>query len=495
MRARGLAALICVLLLAGAWRVFGFVLHEPMWAYGNNYDQVRHTACSHVFPHRPGVDPGLYSPDAPLEQFSRQVGVEGPCVWTTEAVFIAGFARVLAWEEQSGRDGIASVRGVGLIRTTLYIVVLGAATLALWRRNHRAAAAGLAGAAAVVWADPAMLLWVNTFYAEYASVIALLACVALLLLAWIDAGTGRRVAWHGVLGMTAAALALAFGKVQFAPMPLALALGFALAALALPSPLRGRAWWRIVPFALVALAALAVQWHLVTRTDDPSIALWRQVGTFNFAFNGVLGSSRDPTVTAVRIGLPANCGAYAGRTIFDFQQREQWERACPQVFALHRGRVLAKLAVGEPATLARLAWRAVTALDPWVQRELGHVANEAYGDVTRERASFRRVFERARALSLGVVLAPLAYVLLALASRRLRTGTLAVSWLSAWLANAVIWQQLVLTAAGDGVHDLSRQAFLVYAAALGWLVALVAAALARAISPRGPTDVEENLRV
>lgn len=496
-RRRVVAALVLALLAACAWRVLGFALHEPLWAYGNNYDQVRYTACSYVFPHRPGVDPGVHSPEAPLERFSRQPAVEGPCVHTTEAIFIAAFARMLAWEEGTGRDGIAPVRVVGVVRAALLVALAVATTWALWRRRRVAAATGLAAAAAIVWPDPALTLWINTFYAESASIIALLACVALLLVAWTYAGLPRRrsAAAIGAVAMAAAALALAMGKVQFAPLPLALALGYALASLARPAAVRAAALRRIAPFALASLVGLAVQWQLVARTDDPSIALWRRVGTFNFAFNGVLGSSRDPVITAVRIGLPANCGAYAGRTIFDFERREQWEAACPAVFELHRGRVLAQLALGEPATIARLAWRAITGLDPWVQRELGHVANERYGDVTRERESFGLVLERSRALALGVVLAPLAYVAGAVAWRRLRERRFALAWLGAWLSNAVIWQQLLLTAAGDGVHDMSRQAFLVYAVALSWLVALGGAALAGALSPAERSDAPQDLRV
>jgi hypothetical protein len=81
-------------------------------------------------------------------------------------------------------------------------------------------------------------------------------------------------------------------------------------------------------------------------------------------------------------------------------------------------------------------------------------------------------------VALALVLAPLAWVVLAIAVPRLRRGPFEPAWLGAWLANAVVWQQLVLTAIGDGVHDISRQAFLVYATALGWSVAVAAAGLA-----------------
>lgn len=484
MRRHAASAIAGALLALCAVRLLSFWAHQPMWAYGNNYDQVRYTACAHVFPHRPGVDPGLYSPEGPLVAFSRQPQVRGPCIWTTEHLFVSAFARVLAAEEARGADGIASVRVAGLARALVFLAVLGAFVVLLARRGRPAAAIGVAAAAALVGCDPAMLLWLNTFYAEFTASVALLACFAVLVLAWDEPPAARRRAGLA-FAMALAAVALAMGKVQFGALPLALALGAAIAAAGAEPSMRRSRMRRLAPFAAAAVAGLALQLAAISRTDDPALPLWHKVGTFNFAFNGVLGSSADPARTARRIGLPESCAALAGRTIFDFRRREQWEAACPEVFALRRASVLARLAAAEPGTLVRLGVRAATGLHPWVQRELGHVAGVRYGDVTRERWSAGPWLERHPAIALAFVLAPLAWVSLALPLRRLRRGRLELAWLGAWLANAVIWQQLVLTAIGDGVHDLSRQAFLVFAAALGWSVAVAGAAVAAALARAG----------
>ena len=478
MRRRHAGLLIAAALLAlCAVRLLSFWSHDPMWAYGNNYDQVRYTACAHVFPHRPGVDPGLYSPEAPLESFSRQPGVAGPCVWTSEHVFVSAFAGLLAAEEAGGGDGIASVRIAGFARALAFLAVLASFVLLLVRRGRTGAAIGVAGAAALVGCDPAMLLWLNTFYAEFTSIVALLGCIAVLVLAWDEPPAARGRVMLAV-AMVLAAVALAMGKVQFGALPLALALGAAIAVAGAEASMRRLRMRRLAPFAAAAIAGLALQLAAISRTDDPALPLWHKVGTFNFAFNGVLGSSGDPVRTARWIGLPESCAALAGRTIFDFERREQWEAACPEVFALRRGAVLARLGAAEPGTLVRLGVRAATGLHPWVQRELGHVAGVRYGNVTDERWSAGPWLERHPAIALAFVLAPLAWVVLALPLPRLRRGRLELAWLGAWLANAVIWQQLVLTAIGDGVHDISRQAFLVFAAALGWSVAVAAGALA-----------------
>jgi len=474
-----------VLLAVLSFRMFSFLVHEPMWGYGNNYDQVRYTGCVGVFPHRPGVDPGLYSPEAPLELFSRQPAVEAPCLWTSELVFVGAFAAGLASEEAKGEDGIGSVRTVGIARAMLLFMMLATLVEVLVRRREFAVAIGLAAAAAAVLADPAMLLWANTFYAEFTSIIAAVASVGVLLLAWSGARSIGLAA-----AMVVAAVALALGKVQYGPLPLALALGFALATWGGAAALRAARLRALVPFAFAAVVGLAAQLVSISRTDDPALPLWQKVGTFNFVFNGVLGSSADPVRTTKRLELPDACATLASKTIFDYAAREEWEAACPEAFALTRAGVLARILAQEPATLMRLLGRAFIALDPWVQNELGHVAGESYGDVTRERASLGTLLGDWRALSLAVVIAPLAWIVLALAVPRWRAAG-GHAWLAAWLANAIIWQQLLLTAVGDGVHDLSRQAFLVYAAALAWIVGCAAAWAGRRL-PRWATGPDEG---
>lgn len=472
-------------------RVLAFVLHEPMLGYGNNYDQVRYTACVDVYPHRPGVDPGLYSPEAPLVEFSRQPGIAAPCVWSTEWLALAPTAAWIEVERAAGGDGVVSIRPVGFVKAVAYLLACGLGVALLAMRRREPAAIGVAASAAVVGADPALLLWANTFYAEFLGVVALVVCVVLLLHAWAGgAGTARgRVAL--ALAMPLAALALALAKVQYGPLPLSLALGIVLASIALRSERRRALFVRIAPFALGALAGLAVQLAALTRADDPALPLWRRVSTFNTVFNGVLQASSDPARTAARLGLPPECAALAGRTIFDYARREEWETVCPAVFDVGRVRMVVTLATREPATLARLAVLALDSLDPWVQTELGHVAGEKYGDATATHPSLAPWLAGDASPGIGAVVLSCAWAIfglaLALAARRIatfpatrsaRASPHSLALPAAWLAFAVIAQQLLLTALGDGVHDLSRQAFLVHAAGLAFLVAGLAASLA-----------------
>jgi|SRR6185437_5864968 len=79
-------ALLAVLALA---RGFGLVLHKPLLAFANNFDQIRFTACIDVGPNRPGVPPERNNPQAPLRYFSFFPLPADACYWTSDLAFTA----------------------------------------------------------------------------------------------------------------------------------------------------------------------------------------------------------------------------------------------------------------------------------------------------------------------------------------------------------------------------------------------------------------------
>src|SRR5207253_9703150 len=82
-------------LAAGLLRVLPLLVHEPLIALANSYDEVRYSACFDLYPDRPGEnDPTRNSPEAP---YSHYVFAENPapmCYWSTELLFQAAVAGV-----------------------------------------------------------------------------------------------------------------------------------------------------------------------------------------------------------------------------------------------------------------------------------------------------------------------------------------------------------------------------------------------------------------
>jgi len=52
-RNRPMVLIIAVITLLGVLRAATVLLHEPLLAYANSYDEVRYTACFDLYPDRP----------------------------------------------------------------------------------------------------------------------------------------------------------------------------------------------------------------------------------------------------------------------------------------------------------------------------------------------------------------------------------------------------------------------------------------------------------
>jgi hypothetical protein len=86
-----LLALLATVALA---RALGLVLHRPLLAFANNYDQIRYTACLDLAPWRPGERADRGNPQAPLSRYAFQPLPRGTCIWTSDLLFTAPVAAV-----------------------------------------------------------------------------------------------------------------------------------------------------------------------------------------------------------------------------------------------------------------------------------------------------------------------------------------------------------------------------------------------------------------
>src|SRR5512140_343184 len=252
-RARpALLMLIALVTLLGVWRGGALLLHEPLLAYANSYDEVRYSACFDAYPDRPrdvGVEQN--SPQAPYARFAFQTQDRGRslCYWSSEslpqALVVAGW--LLA--EAFGGATSHPVRELGLLKFGLLAALNLALSLAWWRRRP---AAALANAALLpcVLADPANTLYASTFYAEFTALTALYATVGLTML-FADRS---RTSWRMLL-LACAAFALGMSKLQHLALPLLLA-----ATVFVAGRLVAQRWgWQALALAGGGCLALAVQ--------------------------------------------------------------------------------------------------------------------------------------------------------------------------------------------------------------------------------------------
>jgi len=130
----------------GMLRVLPLLLHSPLIALANSYDEVRYSACLDLYPDRPAdVAPTLNSPAAPYSRYMFRETSEPICYWSTEWIFQATAAGIFKIESALTGETFFSVRWLGALKFITCFVVWILFCVAWWRRGPPALA--LAGAA------------------------------------------------------------------------------------------------------------------------------------------------------------------------------------------------------------------------------------------------------------------------------------------------------------------------------------------------------------
>jgi hypothetical protein len=453
------------LLLLAALRLIALWANDPLLALANNYDMLRVQACIDAYPDRSAdIPPASNSYTAPLERYRFLAGVETPCFPTSEALFAAA-AWPGMWIEQALGDGTFSLRWVGGVKLLLTLIAILSVDRAL-RRSCAGPqlALGHAALVAVVLADPGTGLYLNGFYAEYATIF--FGYVLMTTLAIAAARAPARPSAALCVGIVTAAALLALSKAQHVVTPLL--------ALAILIGLRGLGL-KIDRRLLIALAfgagigALLQGAHLAS---DKARSMHR-ANVVNTVFYAMLPESMDRVVLTRALGLPETCARHSGSSWFSPGMQEG--QLCPEALDLTRADVARGL-LAEPLLLPRMAIEGLRRSRPWIPPYLGVVEGEELGRLPATHPSLDRLWQ---ALPPALHLAWFAALpIAAIAAVRLRRDpSQAPANLVLGLCAFLPWLGIVVVVFGDGYADTAKQFHLGHTLALaGGLLALLLAA-------------------
>src|SRR5699024_3446732 len=155
--------IISLLLGIGVFRIFSLVLHDPVLGYANQSDMIRVQSCHYFWPLDSNIAPGQPTPRAPLKDYKldTQSDFTRRCQPSSELIFTAILAFII---KIMGLENGFSIQILGAIQgLSLSICAIG---FSLWFLIKRRLIAALSNALvyAIVLADPANTLYLNTFY-------------------------------------------------------------------------------------------------------------------------------------------------------------------------------------------------------------------------------------------------------------------------------------------------------------------------------------------
>jgi hypothetical protein len=458
-RHRLVVAVLAMLWLLGTLRALSLCMHDPLYAYANSYDETRYTSCFHFYPDRPANVPAqLHSPEAPYAHF-RFIPTSDPmCYWSSELVFTGATALIWKSTELVHGDIVHDARWVAVLRWSTLLGLSIAFSRAWLRRNDARAAIANAALVPLVFADPGNTLYLATFYAEWTALVACYALIGMVLL-WKDEYTRSRF----VL-LALAAFILATSKMEHMLLPLALT-----GTVFLIDRLRlARTSWRALALACGAAAGAYFQFVQTTR-EGPMMDTIRQYNTADVVFTGLVPFYDDPRALLTEIGIDPGCAIYSGKRAW--QLPDLPERTCRGLINFTRGVEIGAL-LRHPSIAAKLAVQGVSALDPWLAENIGHVEGASFGKIPASVPTIGRVLHASPVIQIPMLALPVLALLVLLVRPGIRAGA-AVPGATALDATALVVVAMVATLAvtllGDGLADTAKQDHLVINAALAWL--------------------------
>jgi hypothetical protein len=463
------------LVLAGLARVALLIAHEPIIGYANQYDMARTSACTGLYPAVDLAARERASPEAPLPLYALGATKREGCYPSTEVALVS--ATVAAAVALGAPPTQVRLKWIGA--TKLGVLAVVALLLAFALHRHPTAALYHGLAFFLVMADPAVTLWLNTLYTEFALLASLYACIGAIGALALSARGSLALS----VMLAGSLVALAFSREQFSLLAPALVVA---------------AWpwlWRRSPHFTVTTLGIAVVASMLAFGLLARPGAVREVNRTNTYLGVVLPSSGDPREAARVLGLTERCAGLSGATWY-LPRGEVLRDACPEVFALSSLAFL-RFLPADPAVLVRSVARVLPATQSVTPAYLGVLGGGRGATVDSLEPWNRSLLQLAATQMSGALFAALvmasiltaffAAIAAAFWARPARDEP-AASLLLAMLLGGTVAYALLTTVFGDGLSEASRH-FLpgwlaVAALVLGVLVAAPACVMRWVRAPR-----------
>jgi hypothetical protein len=328
---------------------------------------IRIQSCHQIWPLDPNIAPGEQTSSAPLRYYKFDKDIRlGGCQPSSELIFTSISAVII---NIFGLEHGFSVQIFGAVRGLL--LSISSIGFSLWFFIKRKIIASLSNSLiyAIVLADPANTLYLNTFYSEFSALFFLYLSLLLLYSTCLY----RKSLLLPFL-FSSSLLLLSLSKYQH----LALPIGILFSLLMIN-------WRNLVSIKYIAIGAsvgaitgLSYQAYVLIQQDN--MHLIKFANATNTFIGAVLPSASDPYSATQVLGLPKHCADYSGKTWYSpgFAKNHP----CPEVIKASRFKILL-LAIKDPLFLINITENGIQLLRPWIVNYLGQISNHNLGQVTQ----------------------------------------------------------------------------------------------------------------
>lgn len=439
-----MAALAFLLLFMGFGRIMSFMTHTPLLGFADSYDMIRIQACHQIWPANLNITPGSGTPEAPLRDYTLNRKVETPCFPSSELIFTGIGVELASLHQQLMGQANISIRTIGWVKASFLIGTALLASLFFYAQKNATAMLLNGGGMLLILSDPAITLYLNTFYTEFSAVyflyVSVLGIVYLFQHQWKTKYSIPLLI--GILG---------FGLSKPQHAPLALIIGFLLASYLL---IKNKQWLLAGAIIMFSVTPVILSSMGVFTPRDEGMALANKVN----ALGSILQAAKDPQQLLHDMNLPETCDRLSGKTWY--HQIYQQEGICHELADTRHAGLLLTL-ITHPDVFYQLVTSGQPALKIWIFDLYGHVGNQKHGHIKKYFWSISEVLENLSAKVFRLwawvpTLLVIFYFLFKTARRQSLSESVEGFLMLVVISHGVFFIALI----GDGFVDLSKHAHL-----------------------------------
>lgn len=341
-------ALLAFCILFICW----ITLFDPVIGYANNSDFIRQSSCMGLWHNHADIVKTSGYPFYPSPTLIYDADVQlGHCVFSVDNFF----AHIVALLHKSG-DVVPYWQYAG-VKLLCFAVLF---SLAFYIVRDTRLPAYLVSL--LVFLDWSLLAYVNTMYAEFSVVCAML-LIFILATQWLT--SVEKSDYKLLMLLVFSLFWLGLSKLQWSFFASLLCIIFAVISL-----VRFQAWREVLVFLSLAIV-LPVSYSMINAHHlGPETGAFKANKTNAFLM-AVLPAANDQQAALAHLGLPEHCAVAIGYSWFSPELANG--HPCPEIFNVKRSQLLS-LFVSQPATLFMPLWRGLSEVRPLYPDYLGVIA-------------------------------------------------------------------------------------------------------------------------